>query len=283
MMLHLPRLRIVAAWLATITQMALFARGSSVTSADSEARTRGWNRRARWSIGLRTWNVWLVVLWFPFGAAAAEPVMRIGRAQVRITPPLGAVIGNSYGIAIAVGKHSELHAKAIAFESGGIRAAVVSCDLISLHRPIVAEVRRLIRERTGIPPEHVILSATHCHAGPQTHPMFLEVVGGEAQKISETYLAELPGKIAESVRLAEADLQFARLYAGTAREEGLAFNRRWLLRNGTVDTNPGRRNPDAIRPMGPVDPEISILYAETKNGRPLVTHVNFALHARRHD
>src|SRR5687767_1639457 len=140
MMLHLPHLRLVAGWLAAITQMASFARGSAVMSANSEVRTRDRNRRVRRRIGLRSWNPWLVVLWFPFGAAAAEPVMRVGRAQVQITPPLGAVIGNSYGIAIAIGKHSELHAKAIAFERGGIRAAVVSCDLISLHRPIVAEV-----------------------------------------------------------------------------------------------------------------------------------------------
>jgi neutral ceramidase len=212
----------------------------------------------------------------PFALAAET--LRVGRAKVQITPPIGSVMGNSYGISIVKGVTSPLHARALAFESGGIRAAVVACDLISLHRPIVEQTRRLIRERTGIPPENVILSATHCHSGPQTHPIFLEAVGGEAQRISEGYVAELPGLIAESVRLAEADLQAARMFAGVIREESLAFNRRFLLRDGTVDTNPGRRNPQVIRPMGPVDPDVSIVYVESTQGRPLATYVNFALH-----
>jgi neutral ceramidase len=211
-------------------------------------------------------------------AASAAQELRVGRAKVVITPPVGSVMGNSYGISVVTGVTSDVHAKAIVFDANGTRAAVVSCDLISLHRPIVEAVRRLVRERTSVPPEHVILSATHNHSGPQTHPMFLEVVGGEAQRISEEYVAKLPGLIAGSVRLAEADLQPARLLAGKIREEALSYNRRFLLRNGTVDTNPGRRNPEVIRPMGPIDPEISILYAETLQGKPLAVYVNFALH-----
>jgi len=211
-------------------------------------------------------------------ALGAADDLRVGRAQVRITPPLGSVIGNSYGMQIAVGVASDLHAKAVVFEQRGLRVAWVTCDLISIHRPILEATRRLVAERTGIRPEHLIVSATHCHAGPQTHPLFLEAVGGEARRLSERYVAELPGMIAESVRLAEADLQPARLFAGSTREEGLAFNRRFLLRNGTVDTNAGRRNPEVVRPTGPVDPEVGILYIEGKDRRPLVAWVNYALH-----
>lgn len=212
----------------------------------------------------------------PFSAQSAEE-LRVGRAQVKITPPVGAVIGNSYGTTIAKGVTSDLHAKAIVFEFGGVKAALVACDLISLHRPIVARARQLIAEKTGIPPDHVLLCATHCHAGPQTHPLFIEAVGGEARKLSERYVQELPGLMAESVRLAEADLQPARLSAGVAREEGLSFNRRFLQRDGSVKTN-GGRTATAVRPMGPIDPDVGILYAESLKGRPLVTLVNFALH-----
>lgn len=211
-------------------------------------------------------------------AATAPAEIRVGRAKTVITPPVGSVVGNSYGITVARGVTSDLHARAMVLEQNGVRAAWVTCDLISLHRPILERTRRLIAERTGIPQENVIVSATHCHAGPQTHPLFLAAVGGDAQRRSERYVETLPGLIAESVRLAEADLQPARVFAGRAREEGLAFNRRFLLRDGTVDTNPGRRNPNAVRPMGPVDPEVGIVYIESVDRRPLVTWVNFALH-----
>jgi neutral ceramidase len=210
------------------------------------------------------------------GAFGAE--LRVGRGKVVITPPIGSVIGNSYGINVSTGVSSDVHAKAVVFELAGIKAALVSCDLISLHPPVVRRTRELIAARTGVPPERVILAATHCHAGPQTHPLFFALAGAEARQISEQYVEQLPGLIAESVRLAEADLQPARLFAGRGREDTISFNRRFLLRDGTVKMNPGRQNPAAIRPMGPIDPEVGVVYAESPAGAPLVTIVNFALH-----
>jgi hypothetical protein len=88
----------------------------------------------------------------------------------------------------------------------------------------------------------------------------------------------LPGLIAESVRLAEADLQPATISVGRGREENISFNRRFLLRDGTVKMNPGRMNPAIVRPMGPIDPEVGVVYIESAEGTPLVTIVNFALH-----
>lgn len=217
-----------------------------------------------------------------FSCLAALPVrgaeFRAGRAQVRITPPVGSVIGNSYGTTIATGVTSHLHAKAVVFEHDGAKAAIVACDLISIRRPIVERARVLIAEETGVAPERVIIAATHCHAGPQMHPLFLELAPPEARRLSERYLEELPGLIARSVRLAEADLQEAKIHAGTGMEDSISFNRRFLLRDGTVRMNPGRMNPDAIRPMGPIDPEVGVIYVESASGEPLVTVVNFALH-----
>lgn len=208
--------------------------------------------------------------------AAAD--FRAGRARVVITPPIGSVMGNSYGNSVAVGVVSDLHAKAVVFELDGVKAALVACDLISLHPPIVKRARDLIASTTGVPPDRVILAATHCHAGPQTHPLFYALAGPEAQKLSEAYVADLPRKIAESVRLAEADLQPARISAGRGHEDTISFNRRALLRDGTVKMNPGRQNPAIVRATGPIDPEVGVIYIESSNGAPLTTIVNFALH-----
>lgn len=211
-------------------------------------------------------------------SAAFSAEFRAGRAKVVITPPVGSVIGNSYGITVSTGVSSDVHAKAVVFELDGIKAALVACDMISLHPPIVSRTREQIAARTGVPPERVILAATHCHAGPQTHPLFLSLAGQEAQRLSERYVEQLPGLIAESVRLAEADLQPAKVFVGRGHEDSISFNRRFLLRDGTVKMNPGRLNPDAVRPMGPIDPEVGVVYIESASGSPLVTLVNFALH-----
>jgi hypothetical protein len=206
--------------------------------------------------------------------AAAD--LRVGRAKVVITPPVGAVMGNSYGNTVSTGVSSDVHAKAVVFETGGVKAAVVSCDLISIHRPIMEKARALIAAQTGVAPERVMIAATHCHAGPQTHPLFFALQGESARQISAAYVEKLPGLIAESVRLAEADLQPATLSVGRGHEDTISFNRRYLLRDGRVTM--GGRPADAVRRMGPIDPEVGVIYAESKDGKPLVTIVNFALH-----
>ena len=213
----------------------------------------------------------------PVTVIGAE-AFRAGRAKVVITPPIGSVMGNSYGVSISTGVSSDLHAKAVVFESGGVKAGIVACDLISLRPEIIRSTRELIAQRTGISPERVLIAATHCHAGPQMHPLFIEPAEAAARQLSEDYVKALPGMIAESVRLAEADLQAAKLSIGRGAETTVSFNRRFLLKDGTVKTNAGAGNPNIVRAMGPIDPEVGVIYVESEKGEPLVTIVNFALH-----
>lgn len=219
----------------------------------------------------------LLIALLPLALASLRAAeLRAGRAKVDITPPLGAVMGNSYGISVSTGVSSPLHAKAVVFELDGAKAAIVGCDLISLHPPIVERARALIAERTGVAPERVIMAATHCHAGPQTHPLLYVLATQEAQRISEAYVEKLPGLIAESVRLAEADLQPAKLSAARGHEDTISFNRRYLRNDGTVTM--GGPPSGVIRRTGPIDPEVGVIYLEAPNGAPLAMIVNFALH-----
>jgi hypothetical protein len=66
--------------------------------------------------------------------------------------------------------------------------------------------------------------------------------------------------------------------AGRGREESVSFNRRFFLRDGTVGWNPGKLNPNIVRPAGPIDPELPVLLFESDAGEPIATYVNFALH-----
>ena len=150
--------------------------------------------------------------------------------------------------------------------------------MISLRGAIVEETRRIIEQKTGLKGEQVILHATHCHSGPQMHPLFLRLTGPEGLRMGTEYINRLPGMIAESLRLAEADLQPAKIFMGSGHEEKLSFNRRYLMKDGTFVMNPGKLNPNSVRPMGPIDAEVGVLYAESLDGKPLVTLVNFALH-----
>ena len=50
------------------------------------------------------------------------------------------------------------------------------------------------------------------------------------------------------------------------------------MKNGSVGWNPGKLNPNIVKPAGPIDPAVPVVYAETLGGQPLATYVNFAMH-----
>ncbi len=205
--------------------------------------------------------------------------LRIGAAAVVITPAMGTPLAGYYTPRAADAVHDDLMAKAIVLEQDGSKVALVACDLIGLPRPIVLEARKVIEQNVGIPPDHVMISATHTHTGPQL-PIgsARDPSEGDAGVKSQQYAASLPELIARAVKEADGRLASVTLRAGMGREEHLSFNRRFFMKDGTVGWNAGKLNPNIIRPAGPIDPDVPVLLFELPGGKPLVTYVNFAMH-----
>ncbi len=184
-----------------------------------------------------------------------------------------------YSTRLLKGIHDDLHAKAIVIASGDQQAALVACDLIGLPPDVIEEARKLIQSATGIPGANVMISATHSHTGPL-------IPGGGARdgayggnmEVARQYRSELPHKIAESVRLASMRLTPARVAFGRGREDNISFNRRFFMKDGSVGWNPGKLNPNIVKPAGPIDPDVPVVLFESTAGEPLATYVNFALH-----
>jgi len=160
--------------------------------------------------------------------------LQVGAASLKITPPVGSVMGNSYGLSISEGVHDDLFAKALVFDVGGVKGAFLALDLISIPYGIVVQTRELIANKTEILMENVILTATHCHAGPQMNPRFLKAIGGEAEKKSLEYLKQLPEKLLNAIQMAEVSLQPAKASIGTFHEDKVNFNRRFLMKDGSA-------------------------------------------------
>jgi hypothetical protein len=212
-------------------------------------------------------------------SAAPAQTLRVGAAQVAITPPAGMPMAGYYSTRLSQGVHDDLHAKAIVIASGEQRAALVACDLIGLPPAVVEEASQLIQAGTGIPAESVMISATHSHTGPLIPAGGARdgAYGGQME-IARGFRAELPRKIAESVRLASARLAPARASFGKGRDDSLSFNRRYFMKDGSVGWNPGKLNPNIVRPAGPIDPDVPVVLFESLAGEPIATYVNFAMH-----
>jgi neutral ceramidase len=212
--------------------------------------------------------------------AQAGP-LTVGASTADITPPRGCPMAGYYSVRGAEGTHDPLHAKALVLEKDGVKVALVALDLISTTRGLVEETRALVEKQTGIPGKNVMISATHSHTGPvlwDNSPR-ADVLGGNSQ-IARDYIKELPAKIAEAVKKADAARKPARVSFAAGREEGLAFNRRFHMDDGSVGWNPGKKNPKIVRPAGPTDPGVPVVYFETtdKTPKPIAVYVNFAMH-----
>ena len=155
-----------------------------------------------------------------------KDVFKAGAASVNITPPVGSIMGNSYGITVAEGVHDDLFAKALVFETGEDRAVLIALDLISIPHQIVIRTRELVEEKTGIPAKNILMTATHVHAGPQLNPLFWEVVGGVPKQKSKEYARKLPEMIAKSVQMAVSKLHPVKISVGKIQEKTINFNRR---------------------------------------------------------
>lgn len=203
---------------------------------------------------------------------------KAGASKTRMTPPIGSIIGDSYGIRVSEGVHDDLYIKTLVFEHGGEKVAFITLDVISLPHLLVMKSRQLIFQQTGIAVNNIILNATHAHAGPQMNPLFWDVVGGSAKLKSQEYTHKLPELIAASVKSAVSKIQPVRVSVGSVQENTISFNRRYLMKDGAFRTNPGKLNPDVVRPAGPIDPALSMVYFESLDKKPVAILVNFALH-----
>jgi hypothetical protein len=215
------------------------------------------------------------MIWAALTAPAYSAELRVGAAAVPITPPVGTPMAGYYSARGAEGVHDDLHAKAIVLEAGGRSAALVVLDLISTPRDLVEEARREIERTTRMHGSDVMISATHTHTGPILDRK--SAFGGQSERVKE-YLDGLPAKIAEAVRQAESRLAPATVHAASGHEASIAFNRRYHMKDGTVGWNPGKQNPNILKPAGTIDPEVPVVFFVSTAGKPLATYVNYAVH-----
>jgi hypothetical protein len=218
-------------------------------------------------------------------ACALEP-LQAGIAVVDITPFPGCRMSGYFNERINTGTLDPLLAKAVVFRQGNVSAALVFCDLIGLSREVSHRSREIAERETGIPAGNISITATHSHTGPLYFGALREHFHNKA--IAEKrrdraeiidYSMELTGRLVRAIEEAQKNLAPVELSAGYAREERLAFNRRFHMNNGAVVFNPGQLNPNIVRAAGPIDPEVGIVKLKAPGAtQPLGAIISFAMH-----
>jgi hypothetical protein len=208
--------------------------------------------------------------------AVAIALQQAAFGQADLTPPPGANMPGGFTANPATGVRDRLLAVACVIHDGKTPVAIVGIDSLFSSK----EATRLARERilaaTGIPGSHVLVGASHTHTG---GPL-VACLGTEADP---AYVEQVAAGITAAVVAAWKRLEPSEIAVGSGREEGIAYNRRFFMRDGRVITHPGRpgtpHHEAIVRPAGPVDPEVGVLAVRRPGAaEPTGVVVNFACH-----
>ena len=223
-------------------------------------------------------------------APQMDGLLKAGFAERDITPELGMEIPGGYGKAFHRSFHDPCKVRAVVFDDGKTRVALVGVDALIVPRQLVQAARKAIQEKCGIPPEAILIGASHSHSsgpvgmvqpGEYDHaPALVQRLAYERSSCAHAgYLDKVRGEIITAVCQAGAARVEARASFGSGLEDQAAFNRRFRMKNGLSYTHPGKGNPEIIGPAGPIDPQVGVVGAWDKAGKLLGSVVNYACHA----
>lgn len=210
--------------------------------------------------------------------------LRVGALAMDITPTHYPVIVNGmFEERTADRDVDPLFARAFVLDDGTTRIAIVVVDSCMLPRELLDAAKTEASKRTGIPVDHMLISATHTHSAPSS-------MGCLGSRPDPDYPAFLIPRIARAIQKANDKLQPAQIGFIKFHAPNYTYCRRYIRRSDRVfkdpfgdltvraNMHPGFLSPDAIGPSGPVDDEVSLLAMQTADGKPLGVLANFSMH-----
>jgi hypothetical protein len=205
-------------------------------------------------------------------AAAEKPQLqwKAGVASVVVTPehPMW-MAGYSARNKPSEGKVHDLYAKALALQdAGGARLVIVNLDLIGVPREMRDWLVKEVGRRRQIPPEGLLLNASHTHCGPVVRANRTYVPADRVEEC-EKYLQQLQERVLGLIGQALDDLTPAVLSYTRARA-GFAMNRR-------TPTERGFQNHPY--PDGPVDHDVPVLQVKTADDKLKAVLFGYACHS----
>lgn len=204
----------------------------------------------------------------------------VGAAQVEITPELGV------GLLMSAlerqwvpfeGVRRPLQARLVVIEAGGDRVALAALDLLGLATPAFGadfKARVVAAAGGGLAPDHLLLTATHTHAAPES----LAITDLYQTPAFQRWLAHLVGQLGWALRQALRERRPCRLAVGQTTVAGLTLNRRIMTTTGMMLSHPPPPPETILSPPGPVDERVAVAAFMAGPAEPLALLVNAACH-----
>ncbi len=198
-------------------------------------------------------------------------MLKAGFAEVDITPAVGTEKIGWLKQLVSEQVLDPLFARVAVFETETERVAFIQVDTLSIRWTHVNDIRHRIQQSCGFSGAHIMVAATHNHAGPAVACL------GDVRR-DEACIEALTVKLVCAFQDAWERRQAAEIGFGHGYEWSISRNRRVVMRDGTVRTHGTFADKQSLYIEGPVDPEVAVIAVRDKQGGLMGCLVNFACH-----
>ncbi len=199
-------------------------------------------------------------------------MIKTGYSKICITPPADTVICGYYEKRYTKGVLDDIYASAVAFDDGKKKALILTVELCLLSTAQSDKLRRSIADASGLDLDSILVNCSHTHTGPAVE---VDLDGTPTDSEYDRTVYELMLKVSLD---AFRDMRESSFFVGNGSAPGISFPRRFRMKNGGVQTNPGVENPDILHPLGEANDAVKFLKIERDGGRDIVI-VCFGTHA----
>lgn len=213
-------------------------------------------------------------------------MMRAGAAQVDITPAKGIQIGGDIGRRRPAETIADpLYARALVLDDGHKRLCIVALDLISISDACAERIRQEAARRCGFERDAVLVHAIQTHAAPG--------MGGVVEDRAQPWVTDdlwwlfnedpryqqpaFEG-VLRAIEQAHTQLQPVGVSIGRRTDGRVAFNRRFVMRDGQGRCHPPRCDPNILHCEGPIDPEVAVMVLRRPCGQGVAAVLHHTCH-----
>jgi hypothetical protein len=159
-----------------------------------------------------------------------------------------------------------LYAKALVVADDRKTIVLVSIDAVAIgeighiRNDYLNNVRKLVQTELGIPGDHLVVNASHCHG---------------------VVCDDVMDRTVEAIRQAHRHMVSVKIGTGIGSENRIMENRRLILKDGSqLDVRHAYSLPsdESVAAIGPVDPKIGVVRFDRVDGSPLAVLYQFACH-----
>lgn len=189
--------------------------------------------------------------------------LKVGFSRVDITPPTGISVAGYFLERIANGVLDPLEINAIAISTGDKTTLFLVFDHCGIKACLIDRYKEQIVQKTGLDKSAIVIAATHTHTAPHLDT-------AEGNEAVPAYIEFVGAKLSDAAQFAIEDLKPARMGYKIGQAPNVAFVRRFVMKDGSVRTNPGVGNPDIDKPIGDIDERVNILRFDREGAESIV-------------